>query len=184
MIISWHDITKELKSDWGSLQKEIRYSNDKLKKNYLNLDPMSFVDFHLVVSDQNEIEAFAGVQQKEIWNGFKRIGTRLYIRPKFRKTAIQGSALDQFTKNTSYTSALLHHQLNQYKKDLIFLSRECTFRSFKRFMKIFDLSDNFVLLNGFYRVCGLESTNPACIQKISVNKASLQELNRVEYLRY
>ena len=184
MIISWQDASSEIKEDWLRLQKEIRYSSDKLKENYIGLEPESFLYFNLIVSETSEIKAFAGVAQKDIWQGFNRICTRLFIRPKFRKMESQGSALDQYTNITSYTTALIDYQLNKFKEKDLFISRECTFRSFAKFLRTFDLNRRMTLLDGFYKVCGLESTNPKCVQKICVSNNSFPHINRLDYLKY
>jgi len=185
MILSWQtDINSKLKKDWKKLQDEILHSKDKLKENYIALNPNDFVDFTLVVSENHEIEAFAAVQEKKIWNGFKRIATRLYIRPKFRKTVQEGSALDQYTRKTSYTALLINYQYQKFKNDPIFISRECTYKSFERFIKIFDLHNKFQVMDGRYQVCGIDSKNPKCIQKICVSNNSLKHINKISQLRY
>lgn len=185
MILSWHkDANSQIKKEWKLLQKEIEFTNDKLRDNYIGIDPNSFLDFNIVLSDNNEIEAFAAVQDKECWNGFKRIATRLYIRPRFRKSVQEGSSLNQYTKKTSYTALLIDYQYNNYSNDCIFLSRECTFRSFERFIERFDLKNKFIVADGLYRVCGIDSVNPKCIQKIAVTRNSMSHLNKLDHLIY
>lgn len=184
MIISWDDANPAVKKDWDILQNEILYSNDKLKHNYIAINPHDFYDFNLVVTSYNEIEAFAGVAEKPFWNGFKRIASRLYIRPKYRKQSEKGSALDQYTKDTSYTAILLDYQLSKFTDDLTFISRECTFRSFSKFIQKLNLSERLNVIDSLFKVCGPENLDKSCIQRIATPVKHLDYIGNLDHLKH
>jgi hypothetical protein len=160
-------------NQWDKTLEFISASNDKLKNNYLNLNPKDFLSFTALIDD-NKIICFSALQSAEDRWGPKiaRCSTRMWIHPEYRF-----SGMTKFTKGNKFLNSyyLLPVQFSVARRlgiGCVFMSRESTPNAFKHWN---DLVNNntgrkFQMLEDRYNVCGeLDPVPESCKQFVSLD---------------
>lgn len=166
--ISSSDIDK-----WERTLSFIEKSNDRLKENYLNLNPRDFVSFQAVVKDNNII-CFSGLQaSEEKWGPYiLRCSSRMWIHPDYRFTGFT-----KFTKGNKFLNSyyIIPNQLRIAKElgfKCVFMSRERNPRGFNEWTNLVNnnAGSMFKVLPDVYNVCGYQNPIPnSCKQLVSLN---------------
>jgi len=165
---------------WLETVKLISLSKDKLKDNYLNLNPKSFLCFTALIEDRRIICFSALQSNSDRWGrDIVRCSTRMWIHPDFRF-----SGLTRFTQGRKFLNSyyLIPEQLKKAK----ILGYKCVFMSREEnplaFLKWSDLvtrntGNQFINLSGRYNVCGDVYPVPeSCKQYISVDVSNPEAL--------
>lgn len=155
---------------WSDFQSVLRSTNDKLKDNYIGLDPRTFSSFPVVIID-NKIVCFSALQLNvERWGkGIGRVSTRMWIHPEYRHRG-KFTGGDKFL-NTTYCLPLQIEQARSLGLDCVFISREGTPKAFNHFLDLIDIncSKRFLLKPSQYNVCGsIEPIPESCKQWVAV----------------
>jgi len=173
MVVVDLSLTDEFQDAWLKVLKFISNSNDKLKNNYIDLDPKKFLSFTALLND-DQIIGFSGLQSSfERWGpNIVRCSTRMWIHPNYRSTG-----MTKFTQGDKFLNSfyLIPKQLEIAKKlkySCVFMSRESNPRAFAEWSKLVNRNtgSNFQNLKDRYNVCGSLDTIPeSCKQFISLN---------------
>lgn len=158
---------------WQRVLEYIESSNDRLKDNYLNLDPSSFISFQAVVKDDNII-CFSGLQSSvEKWGPYiLRCSSRMWVHPEYRFTS-----LTKFTRGNKFLNSyyIIPSQL-KLASDLgfkcVFMSREKNPRGFVEWANLVNnnAGASFEVLPDVYNVCGFQDPVPmSCKQRVALN---------------
>jgi hypothetical protein len=165
---------------WDQYQRYLATTNDRLKDNYIGLDPRDFACFPVVIID-DQIVCFSALQLSEDkWGkGIGRVSTRMWIHPNYRhKGKFTGG--DKFL-NTTYCLPLQIAKAQMLGLDCVFISREHTPLAFKSFLDLIETNCKimFDLEPNQYNVCGPQSVVPAsCKQWVAVHCFNTAGINR------
>lgn len=151
-------------------------ANDPLVDNYINIDFSEYLEFNLLV-DNDEVVSFCGMQTKNIFGlNCARIATRTWVNPKYRvKTLLSKNFQNEMNRGFHNTRYLVTHQIAQSKKrnlDFCFMSRQYLNKpgGVKLFLSVYDhLGIDYVTdLQTAFDVCGGRPpyTNEGCWQFI------------------
>lgn len=156
---------------WDQYQSYLESTNDRLKDNYVGLDPRDFACFPVVIID-NQIVCFSALQLSEVkWGpGIGRVSTRLWLHPEYRHTG-------KFTGggkylNTTYCVPLQLAKAKLLGIDCVFISREHTPKAFEHYLELVQTNCgiNFDLEPTRYNVCGPQYVVPeSCKQWVAVH---------------
>jgi len=173
--------TDKFQSHWQEVLEFILTSNDKLKNNYVGLDPKNFLSFTALL-DNNKIICFSALQSAvDRWgHDIARCSTRMWVHPDFRFTG-----MTKFTQGDRFLNSyyLIPKQLEiakNLKYGCVFMSRESNPRAFVEWSELVNRNtgSRFLNLKNRYNVCG--SLNPipeSCKQLISLNYTELGVLD-------
>jgi hypothetical protein len=158
------------KALWSDFQSVLISTNDKLKDNYIGLDPRTFASFPVVVIN-DRIVCFSALQLNvERWgNGIGRVSTRMWIHPEYRHRG-KFTGGDKFL-NTTHCLPLQMIQAQLLGLDCVFISREGTPKAFNHFLDLVEIncSKRFLLESTQYNVCGsIEPIPESCKQWVAV----------------
>ena len=144
-------------------REAIANANDPLIENYINIDFSEYLEFNLLVDDDDEVISFCGMQSKPVF-GFNcaRIATRTWVNPKYRvKSLLSKNFQNEINRGFHNTRYLLTHQIEQCKKrglDFCFMSRQYLHKpgGVKLFLSVYDhLGIEYVTdLSQAFSVCG------------------------------
>lgn len=156
---------------WINYQNYIIDLPDKLKENYVGLNPKDFLSFPVVIID-NKIVCFSGLQvNKEKWGpGIGRCSTRMWIHPDYRHSG-KFSGGDRFL-NTTYCLPLQLAKAKLAGLDCIFISRENNLKGFGEYLKLIKINckAEFLMETSKYNVCGaLHPIPDSCIQWVMLH---------------
>ena len=157
---------------WKDFQTEIFKSTDKLKDNYLNLNPKEFVSFPAVIKD-NKIVCFSALQMKTIWgNQIARASTRMWIHPDYRFKGMTRFTGGRRFLNTYYCLPIQMARARELGLDCVFITREenpkAFFNEFRTLIKI-NCQEDFIPLDYQLDTCGLTPIPDSCKQHAMVN---------------
>jgi hypothetical protein len=165
---------------WFETVELISLSKDKLKDNYLNLDPKSFLCFTALI-DKGKIICFSALQSNSSrWgDDIVRCSTRMWVHPDFRI-----SGLTRFTQGKKFLNSyyLIPEQLKKAKTlgyKCIFMSREENPLAFSQWSDLVNRNtgNRFINLPDRYNVCGNIYPIPeSCKQYISIDTSSPEAL--------
>lgn len=154
---------------WEDTLDIISTSTDKLKANYLGLDPSKFESFPVVIID-NQIVCFSGLQMEDRW-GLKiaRCSTRMWIHPNYRHSGKFTSG-SKFL-NTSFCLPLQFAKAKLLNLDCLFISRESTPSAFGEYIKLVkrNTGQEFTILPDMINVCGITPVPDTCKQWVAVS---------------
>jgi hypothetical protein len=156
---------------WNDVQREISKSNDKLKNNYVDLDPTKFVTFPAVVKNDMLI-CFSALQMEHRWGPkIARCSTRMWIHPEYRFTGMTRFTGGPKFLNTTYCLPVQLRKAKELNLDCIFISREDTPNAFAEYIKLVKINtaETFVLLDSMVNVCGINPVPDSCRQYVAVN---------------
>jgi hypothetical protein len=158
------------KALWSDFQSVLISTNDKLKDNYIGLDPRTFASFPVVVIN-DRIVCFSALQLNvDRWGkGIGRVSTRMWIHPKYRHRG-KFTGGDKFL-NTTHCLPLQMTQAQLLGLDCVFISREGTPKAFNHFLDLIEIncSRRFLLESTQYNVCGsIEPIPESCKQWVAV----------------
>jgi hypothetical protein len=140
---------------WNNCQDYIENSKDKLKNNYINLNPRNYASFPVVTID-DKIVCFSALEiNEERWGkGIGRCSTRMWIHPDYRHSG-KFSGGDKFL-NTTYCLPFQLAMAKIKKLDCVFISREYNLRGFTEYLKLIKINTNtdFAMESTRYNVCG------------------------------
>jgi hypothetical protein len=154
---------------WANTVDLIRQSSDRLRENYLTINPADFASFPAVI-DNNQIVCFSALQLAEEKWGAKigRVSTRMWIHPDYRHAG-------KFTSGTKFlnTTYCLPLQLADARilgLDTVFISREENLRGFQEYLKLIKVNCgfDFSLEDQKYNVCGIYPVPESCKQWVAV----------------
>jgi hypothetical protein len=156
---------------WNQYQQYLNTTDDRLKDNYVGLDPRDFSCFPVVVID-NQIVCFSALQlNKAKWgDGIGRVSTRLWIHPDYRHNG-KFTGGDKFL-NTTYCLPLQLAKAKLLGLDCVFISREHTPTAFEHYLDLIKINCNimFNLERERYNVCGPQEIVPeSCKQWVAVH---------------
>lgn len=141
-------------------------SNDRLIKNYKEIDLTQFICFNVLMY-KNNIVAFSGLQYRpDRWNSkIARCMSRFYINPEFRH---KKGLFNDFL----FSEVLIPEQIFQainHELDMIFISRESGRKSFAEYIKYLNTKNlYFEFEKERYNVCGCMNQIPkSCIQYVA-----------------
>jgi hypothetical protein len=165
---------------WLETIKLISLSDDKLKNNYLDLQPKSFLSFTALINN-NQIICFSALQSNKIrWGeNIARCSTRMWVHPDFR---LRG--LTRFTQGKKFLNSyyLIPEQLKKAKSlgyKCVFMSREENPLAFSEWNNLVNRNtgSQFITLSNRYNVCGrLYPIPESCKQFISVDISDPESL--------
>jgi hypothetical protein len=156
---------------WIDVLAVISNSSDKLKNNYINLDPKQFCCFTAVIID-NRIVCFSALQMEERWGDkIGRCSTRMWIHPEFRHKGMTKFSGGSKFLNTTYCVPLQIMKAKLLNLDCVFISREENLRGFKEYLKLVEINSNatFTLLPNLVNVCGIKPVPESCQQYVAVH---------------
>lgn len=166
---------------WSETVKLISLSKDKLKDNYLNLDPKSFLCFMALI-DKGKIICFSALQsQSSRWgDDIVRCSTRMWVHPDFRFPG-----LVRFTQGEKFLNSfyLIPEQLKKAKMlgyKCVFMSREENPLAFSKWSDLVNRNtgNRFINLPDRYNVCGAVYPIPeSCKQHISIDTSHPEALS-------
>jgi hypothetical protein len=166
-------LTDRFNDLWKKTLLEITQGNDKLKDNYVNLDPKNFLSFTVLIEHQ-EIICFSALQSAiDRWGlDIARCSTRMWVHPNYRF-----SGMTKFTQGKKFLNSfyLIPQQLrtaNELGYKCVFMSREENPKAFNEWTNLVNRnsSGNFQNLTNRYNVCGsLDPIPESCKQYISIN---------------
>ena len=156
---------------WHNVQSEIAKSEDKLKNNYIGLDPTKFVTFPAVV-DNDRLICFSALQMEQRWGSkIARCSTRMWIHPDYRFTGMTKFTGGNKFLNTTYCLPVQIAKAKELNLDCIFISREDTPNAFTEYIKLVKINtaETFELLDSMVNVCGITPVPDSCRQYVAVN---------------
>lgn len=156
---------------WNDAQAKIASSNDKLKNNYIGLDPTKFVTFPAVVNDGMLI-CFSALQMEQRWGSkIARCSTRMWIHPDYRFTGMTKFTGGNKFLNTTYCLPVQIAKAKELGLDCIFISREDNLAAFAEYIKLVKINtaETFKLLDSMVNVCGITPVPDTCRQYVAVN---------------
>lgn len=157
---------------WRQAIDTISNSNDKLRDNYINLDPTEFVSFPVLI-ENDKITCFSGLQRNpERWGDCARINARMWIAPEHRHHYLTKMTRGDKFVNTRYILPIQLQRAQELGIDTVFISREGPYSKFlKRYCDLIRLNTDrqFTVLPDRYNVCGsLDPVPESCRQLIAV----------------
>lgn len=172
--------TDQYSTLWSKTVELISLGNDKLKNNYLNLDPKSFLCLTALI-EKEKIICFSALQSNSSRWGedIVRCSTRMWVHPDFRF-----SGLTRFTQGRKFLNSyyLIPEQLKKAKTlgyKCVFMSREENPSAFLQWSNLVNRNtgNRFINLLGRYNVCGDVYPIPeSCKQYISIDTSNLEAL--------
>lgn len=166
---------------WNDTLDFIRRSDDRLKNNYLDIDPQSYICFTALI-DKNKIICFSSLQSDPLRWGDKiaRCSTRMWVHPNYR---FQG--MTKFTKGPRFLNSYycLPLQLSRAKElgyDCVFMSRDANKKGFEAWTDLVNenCQSDFKLLDDRYNLCGdFNDGSSNCVQYVSVDVSNDLALN-------
>lgn len=156
---------------WQEAQDEISKSSDKLKNNYIDLDPTKFVTFPGVVYN-NRLICFSALQMENRWGpNIARCSTRMWIHPDYRFAGMTKFTGGVKFLNTTYCLPIQFAKAKELGLDCIFISREDNPRAFLEYVKLVKINtaETFELLDSMVNVCGINPVPDSCRQYVAVN---------------
>jgi hypothetical protein len=167
-------------TQWSETLELISTGDDKLKNNYINLNPKDFLSFTALIED-NKIICFSALQSAyDRWGpDIARCSTRMWIHPEYRF-----SGMTKFTKGNKFLNSyyLLPVQFKVARRlgiKCIFMSRESNPNAFDQWTNLVNNNTGrkFRVLEGRYNVCGnLDPIPESCKQIVSLDILDLETL--------
>lgn len=157
---------------WDEVLEIAEASNDKLRGNYIGLDPASFLSLPVVIHE-NKIVTFSGLQYMPDRWGPKigRCNSRFWRRPDFRwKGGLKLTKGEKFL-NTLYSLPLQIQKAKEAKLDCLFISREDYRKAFQMYLNLVkeNTDKEFLLEDQQYNVCGHQDPiPPSCVQHVAI----------------
>lgn len=160
---------------WDDFQKEICRSTDRLKDNYIDLNPKEFVSFPAVVKN-NKIVCFSALQMKPIWGSkIARASTRMWIHPDHRFKGMTRFTGGEKFLNTYYCLPAQMARARAMKLDCVFITREENPKAFfKEYLQLIKINCNEVFYQLPYMIdtCGISPIPESCKQHVMVTYLS------------
>jgi hypothetical protein len=166
---------------WKNVIKRISKSSDKLKNNYINLNPKDFPCFTAII-ENNEIVCFSALQidLKKWGQNIARCSTRMWIAPEKRF-----NGMTKFSSGSKFLNSYYCLPLQiQKSKDLgikcLFMSREENPKAFGKWAQLVNNNcrTNFIFLEDRYNVCGNLNPIPvSCKQYICLDISNNESLS-------
>jgi len=165
---------------WSETIELISTSKDKLKDNYLSLDPRSFLSFTALIHN-GKIICFSALQSNnDRWGeDIVRCSARMWVHPDHRFLG-----LTRFTQGKKFLNSyyLIPEQIKKAKMlgyRCIFMSREENPLAFFKWSDLVNRNagSGFINLPGRYNVCGnLNPIPESCKQYVSIDTSNSQSL--------
>jgi len=166
---------------WKNVIKKVSIGSDKLKENYINLNPKDFPCFTAVI-ENNEIVCFSALQLslKKWGRDIGRCSTRMWIAPEKRFNGMTKFSSGPKFLNSYYCLPLQIKKSKDLGIKCLFMSREENPKAFKKWAQLVNnnCGTNFVCLEGRYNVCGnLNPVPESCKQYISLDISDDESLS-------
>lgn len=171
----------QYKDIWNQTLTFMRFSNDRLRKNYLSIDPQQFVSFTTLIKD-NKIICFSGLQADPIKWGDRiaRCSSRMWIHPEYR---FQGMV--KFTGGPRFLNSYycLPVQINKSKElgyECVFMSRDTNKKAFAAWNELVNKNcqTQFVSLDEKFNLCGnYNNGSKDCVQYVSIDSSNKNALD-------
>lgn len=167
--------TDNFLSYWDEFQRTLTSSTDRLKANYINLNPKDFVSFPVVIKD-NKIVCFSALQMTARWgNKVARASTRMWIHPDYRFKGMTRFTGGSKFMNTYYCLPLQMAKARTLGLDCVFITREenpkAFFKEYKQLIKS-NCNEEFIPLDYKIDTCGLIPIPETCKQYVMVTHLS------------
>lgn len=158
-------------SYWDDFQTAILDSTDRLKENYVNLNPKDFVSFPAVIKDK-KIVCFSALQMKSIWgNKIARASTRMWIHPDYRFKGMTRFTGGSKFLNTYYCLPLQMAKARMLGLDCVFITREenpkAFFKEYRKLIKS-NCNEDFAPLDYMIDTCGITPVPDTCKQYVMI----------------
>lgn len=173
-VVDLADSFEDYSDLWYTVISSISKSNDRLKNNYINIDPRDYVCFTALIND-NKIICFSALESDPIKWGDKivRCSSRMWIHPDYRfKGAVR------FTRGSKFLNSYycLPVQLDAAKAlgyDCVFMSRDKNKKAFESWNQLVNnnCKSDFRLLDQKYDLGG------GSVQMVSIDESQPNALD-------
>jgi len=159
-------------AEWQVALTTIQLGSDRLKDNYVNLNPKDFASFPVVIDEDGKIVCFSALQlAPDRWSAtIGRVSTRMWIHPEYRFTSMTKFSGGAKFLNTTYCLPLQLAVAYRIGLDCVFISREENLKGFQEYLKLIKINCNeeFTLWENKFNVCGIQNPVPeSCKQWVA-----------------
>lgn len=163
--------TDKFLSYWDDFQDAITTSTDRLKDNYINLNPKDFESFPAVIKDE-KIVCFSALQMKDIWGDrVARASTRMWVHPDYRFKGMTRFTGGSKFLNTYYCLPVQMAKARLLGLDCVFITREenpkAFFKEYRRLIKV-NCDEDFTPLDYMIDTCGITPVPDTCKQHVMI----------------
>lgn len=160
---------------WYTVISSISKSNDRLKNNYVNIDPRDYICFTALIND-DKIICFSALESDPIKWGDKivRCSSRMWIDPAHRfKGAVRFTQGSKFL-NSYYCLPIQLHTARSLGYECVFMSRDKNKKAFESWNQLVNnnCNTNFKLLDQKYDLGG------GSVQMVSIDESQTDALDR------